>query len=95
MLWTYYDGLWKEYLNWTDQYISSLDSRWRTFVNTVIALFRLSAAESILTFIIIIPAIIVQILMFLDKNTSYSYLEEKEVAPVPDPTFDQIEVHKK
>lgn len=100
MLWTYYNGLWSEWLNWSDQHLSSLDSRWRNLYSTVVSIFRLSAAESILTFIIILPAIIVQILLFLDKNISYTYLEEKETIPnpneiVPNTTFDQIEVKQK
>lgn len=70
-----------------------MDSRWRIFYTTIIAIFRLSAVESILTFVVILPVIIAQILMFLDKNTSYSYLDEKDV--VPNTTFDQIEVRKK
>lgn len=70
-----------------------MDSRWRAFHSAIVSIFRLSAAESILTFIVILPAIIVQILLFLDKNTSYNYLDEKDV--VPNATFDQIEVKQK
>lgn len=68
-----------------------MDSRWRSFHSTVVSIYKLSAAESILTFIIILPVIVIQILMFLDRNTDYTYLEEKEIAPVPEPTLNQIE----
>ena len=93
MIWTYYEGLWKTYLDWSEQYVNSLGSEWKQFYSTIMSLFRLSSAESIITFLIVIPIIIIQVLLFMDKNTSYTYLEETKVNP-SEGTLDQIKITK-
>lgn len=70
-----------------------LEPRWKNFHSTIVSIFRLSSAVSILTFIIVIPIIIAKIWLLLDKNISCAHLEEKDVNHI-EPTFDQIEVRK-
>lgn len=77
--WTYYQGLWKDYLNWTEAYLNSLNIKWRFFHNYILNLYKLCIAQTIIAFLLVLPIIIIQILLFFDRNVSYAYLQEVQL----------------
>ena len=82
MKWTYYDGIWSEYLNLTAaqlQYLKNLNQLWGSYHSAVVSVYKVTIADSLVTFIVMLPAIIVKLFFFLNKTTSYAFLDKTEV----------------
>lgn len=58
--------------------MDSLPSKFKTFILQLFSLFRLTAIECLVTFIISLPLIVLKLLIFYDKNISFDYLDKKE-----------------
>lgn len=94
VLWTYYDTIWKTYLSWSNDYLNTLHYKWRDFHRTTVSTYRLTGAESIIAFLLVLPIITIQIYLIMDKYIDFSSFEDNH-KKVHHQTSDDIKIQDK
>lgn len=86
MQWTVLEGFWNEYFDLTDEQLSflkDLNKVWGNLHSAILSLFNVSKAETLLSYVLVLPAIIVKLFFFLDKTSSYAFVDTKDIGSNP------------
>lgn len=73
-MWYYYEKIWKTILESSEDTINALDTKWKNYYRTTISTYRVTGAECVLAFVIVLPIIITQLILIKDKYMNLSNL---------------------
>ena len=73
-MWHYYEKIWETILGWSADYVNALDIKWKNYHRVTVSTYRLTGAETVLAFIIVLPIIITQLILIKDKYMNLSSL---------------------
>lgn len=86
MQWTALEGFWNEYFDLTEgqlSYLKSINKVWGNLHSAILSIFNVSKAETLLSYILVLPAVIVKLFFFLDKTSSYAFVDTNEITSTP------------